>query len=488
MQDPAGINVGTATWAYVVADGAFDFLAAGEVLTLTYIAHVDNNFALNNESKEVSFTITITGTNDTPVITSSTQAAAITELLATHGSTTPDTATGTIKFTDADLTDTHAVTITGVAITGVTTGLADNATVKGWLSLAALTDSTDGITGSRNWTFSAQDKSFDYLAVGETVTFTYTVQVDDHHGGVVTQPVTITITGTNDTPVITSGTQAATLQEIPGAHGSNTPETATGTVTFTDLDLSDTHAVTITGVAASDTTTGLDSSAMLGWLSLGALTDSSGGVTGSKSWTFTAPDHYFDYLALGEQVTLTYTVQVDDHHGGVVTQPVTITVTGTNDTPVITSGTQSAVKPELTATHDSNTPDTATGTITFTDLDLSDTHAVTITGMVASGITTGLDSSAASWLSLGALHDSSGGVTGSDTWTFSAPDHYFDYLAVNEQVTLTYTVQVDDHKGGVVTQPVTITITGTNDTPVITSGTQAATLQEIPGTARFEHT
>ncbi|MGQ7496155.1 hypothetical protein ACTGY1_10365, partial [Streptococcus suis] len=61
VQDPANINVGSATWAYVVADGAFDFLAAGEVLTLTYIAHVDNNFALNNESKEVSFTITITG-------------------------------------------------------------------------------------------------------------------------------------------------------------------------------------------------------------------------------------------------------------------------------------------------------------------------------------------------------------------------------------------------------------------------------------------
>ena len=68
-------------------------------------------------------------------------------------------------------------------------------------------------------------------------------------------------------------------------------------------------------------------------------------------------------------------------------------------------------------------------------------------------------------------------MTGSDTWIFSAPDHYFDYLAKGEQVTLTYTVQVDDHKGGVVTQPVTITITGTNDAPVITSGTQSATLR-----------
>ncbi len=71
VQDPAGINHGVATWTYKIADGAFDFLAAGEMLTLTYMAHVDNNFAASNESKEVPFTITITGTNDVPVITTS---------------------------------------------------------------------------------------------------------------------------------------------------------------------------------------------------------------------------------------------------------------------------------------------------------------------------------------------------------------------------------------------------------------------------------
>ena len=113
-----------------------------------------------------------------------------------------------------------------------------------------------------------------------------------------------------------------------------------------------------------------------------------------------------------------------------------------------------------------DTPDTATGTITFTDLDLSDTHDVTITGVVASGTMTGLASGAASWLTLGALHDLTTGVTGSDVWSFSAADHYFDYLAEGEHVTLTYTVQVDDHHGGVVTQPVTITINGSNDAPV----------------------
>ena len=65
------------------------------------------------------------------------------------------------------------------------------------------------MTGSQAWTFSAADKSFDYLAAGETLTLTYTIQVDDHHGGVVSQPVTITITGSNDVPTVTSAAQTA---------------------------------------------------------------------------------------------------------------------------------------------------------------------------------------------------------------------------------------------------------------------------------------
>ena len=63
------------------------------------------------------------------------------------------------------------------------TGLANGAVQLGWLSLGPLSDSTDGVPGSEIWKFSAPDSYFDYLADGETVTLTYTVEVDDHHGG-----------------------------------------------------------------------------------------------------------------------------------------------------------------------------------------------------------------------------------------------------------------------------------------------------------------
>ncbi|KWV48847.1 hypothetical protein AS156_17800 [Bradyrhizobium macuxiense] len=484
-QTPGNTNFGSATWTYSLPDGAFDFLAAGETLTLTYTARVDNNYVLLNETAFKTFTVTITGTNDTPIVTSSAQAATITEMPWTTHSAVPDTAHGTVTFTDPDLTDTHTVTITGVSESGVTTGLADPATVLSWLSLGALTDATNGTTGSRSWTFSAADKDFDYLAAGETLTLTYTVQIDDHHGGVVTVPVTITIVGTDDKPVITSPTQAAAITEAPGVTGSLTPDTASGTVSFTDVDLSDTHSVAVTGVAESGVTTGLaDEATVLSWLSLGTLIDSTGGVTGSRSWAFSAADRNFDYLAAGETLTLVYTIQVDDHHGGVVTQPVTITVTGANDLPVITSAPQAAAITEMPDTTGSSTADTGSGAVTFTDPDLSDAHSVTITGVTESGVTSGLanESIVLSWLSLGKLTDSTGGVIGSSPWLFSAADKNFDYLAAGETLTLVYTMQVNDHHGGVVDQPVTITITGTNDLPVFTSAPQTAAITELPNT------
>ena len=101
-QDPAGINHGTATWTYSIADNAFDFLAAGETLTLTYLARVDNNFAPNNEFTIVPFTITVTGTNDAPTI--ATSGGTIIEQIGT-GNTALDTISGTVTFTDVDLTD-----------------------------------------------------------------------------------------------------------------------------------------------------------------------------------------------------------------------------------------------------------------------------------------------------------------------------------------------------------------------------------------------
>ena len=66
----------------------------------------------------------------------------------------------------------------------------------------------------------------------------------------------------------------------------------------------------------------------------GAVTKNSGSSSGSVDLSFSAASTAFDYLAKGEQLTLTYTVAIDDGHGGVTPQTFVVTVTGTNDAPV----------------------------------------------------------------------------------------------------------------------------------------------------------
>ena len=303
---------------------------------------------------------------------------------STHGSATPDTASGAITFNDADLTDTHDVKVTGVHASGVMTGLANGTVQLSWLALGPLTDSTDGVQGSKSWSFSAPDSYFDYLADGETVTLTYTVEVDDHHGGVTSQDVVVTVNGSNDAPLIaTIGQQSLAEQTDTSAL------TKTISVAFTDLDLSDVgHSATISGAVATGTTTGLalGEAALIALVKPGTVTKAAGSTAGSVDLSFSAASTAFDYLAKGEVLTLTYTVAIDDGDGGVTPKTFVVTVTGTDDAPVVANIAQQ----NLTEQTDT-TALTATIPVTFTDVDLTDVgHTAKVTQAVATGTTTGL--------------------------------------------------------------------------------------------------
>ncbi|WP_347951913.1 VCBS domain-containing protein [Bradyrhizobium sp. SSUT77] len=355
-------------------------------------------------------------------------------------------------------------------------------------------DSTNAATatGSVKWTYSAADKTFDFLAAGETLTVTYTVTIDDGHGGTVIQPVTVTVTGTNDQPTIVPGATTATgsITEAAGTTGSTASDTASGTIAFADVDLSDTHTVSITGVTVGGTTSGLPAnSTLLSWLSLGVKADSTNGAVGSQPWSFAAQDKNFDFLAAGQTATLTYTVRVADAHGGSTSQNVVVTITGSNDAPSIVAGSTTATGSfsELSGQSGSSTTDSASGMIAFADVDLSDTHTIgqgTASfawsgGSLTAGQISALTS--ASTLTL-TKTDSTGSGSGGVAWSYSAQDKSFDFLAAGQTLTATYAITIDDGHGGVVSQPFTITVTGTNDTPVITSSAQGAALTELAST------
>src|SRR5260221_628855 len=175
--------------------------------------------------------------NNSPVITSTaTQAAAsITELAAVTGSTVVDTVTNTLTFTDLDTTDTHTVSFTPQA-----------AGFIGTFTPLLTHDSTGGVTGSVQWTFTVSDGALDFLAAGQTLVQSYNVTVADNHGGTVVQVVTVTLPGTNDAPTITSTLAAAAgaVTELAGVTGSTATDSASGALTFKDVDLTDTHTAT----------------------------------------------------------------------------------------------------------------------------------------------------------------------------------------------------------------------------------------------------
>src|SRR6185369_6533356 len=390
---------GSSGWTYTLDDAAANKLAAGQVVQEVYTVKVDDG---QGGVKTQDVTITIVGTNDDPVITSAAQSGEVIE-----DSTTEHTASGAVSFTDVDLNDTHAVTVTAPA-----------GALLGTFSLGTLADTTGtGTGGSSGWTYTLDDAAANKLAAGQVVQEVYTVKVDDGQGGVKTQDVTITIVGTNDDPVITSAAQSGEVIE-----DSTTEHTASGAVSFTDVDLNDTHAVTVTAPAG----------ALLGTFSLGTLADTTGtGTGGSSGWTYTLDDAAANKLAAGQVVQEVYTVKVDDGQGGVKTQDVTITIVGTNDDPVITSAAQSGEVIE-----DSTTEHTASGAVSFTDVDLNDTHAVTVTAPAGALLGT---------FSLGTLADTTGtGTGGSSGRTYTLDDAAANKLAAGQVVQEVYTVKVDD--------------------------------------------
>src|SRR5581483_8950856 len=210
------------------------------------------------------------------------------------------------------------------------------------------------------------------------------------NGGTASQDVTITVQGTEDVPVIAAQTQAATITEdggTVGQGGESGPEAASGTINFTDVDLSDAEASSFTvkqvdaQLAHGDTLTTDQQNALVNAFSIDDATHSTSDGSGTIGWHYNIDDSALDFLGANDQVTLTYTVQVDDGNGGTASQDVTITVQGTEDTPTITPATQSGAVTEDAdgALLENNETHQQSGTINFTDVDLSDAETSSFT-------------------------------------------------------------------------------------------------------------
>ncbi|MEA2834242.1 MAG: hypothetical protein QOG66_2444 [Methylobacteriaceae bacterium] len=477
---------GSIRWSFAAPDSDFDFLASGERLVLTYNVVVADN---HGGTATQTVTVTVTGSEDRPVISIATPVS-VTEQAGHTLSLSPDTVHVALGFSDPDLDNHHTATVIGAIAVGNTSGLLPGglgtAELMAFYHVDNVVEPTATSNGTINTTFSAPDLAFDYLAEGETVTIDYTVQLNDNAGGVTTQDVAVTVTGTNDAPTYLSGPQSAHFTEGQSAtlHGH-------GDLFFADVDLSDTHTVS-TSVVSATRSSGQPvplTNAQLAAALATSLEDSTGHALGEVDWDFTAPNSEISFLGNGETLTVVYDVNVTDPSGATATQTVTVTILGTNSAPVITSGPESASLSEFPDTTGSATLDTTspvpTGTLTFTDADTGDTH--TVSTSLASAVWSGGASvpsatvSAAQTALATTLNDSAGTGSGSVDWTFGIADNQLDFLADGETLTLTYNVGVSD-ASETATQTVTVTVTGTNDAPLITSGPASGSVAEQANT------
>src|SRR6185312_14462693 len=257
-------------------------------------------------------------------------------------------------------------------------------------TIDAATHSQASGTGTVGWHYDISDGALDFLGDDDQLILTFTVQVSDGHGGTATQNVVITVNGTEDVPVLTSGSQSGAVTEIAdNALGENvTVHHQAGAVTFTDVDLSDAETgsvtsrqVTSTALANGFTLTAAQQNALLNAFTLDAGTHSQANGTGTVGWHYDISDGAIDFLGDDDQVTLTFTVQVNDGHGGVIAQNVVIAVNGTEDAPVVTTTSNSFAELAASPGNPSGTnfpnTDSVSGTINFNDVDLSDRPTVT---------------------------------------------------------------------------------------------------------------
>ena len=372
--------------------------------------------------------------------------------------------------------------------------------------------------GTYTYTIDNADPDTNGLALGETRTETFTVYVSDGRDGLTTQEITVTLTGTNDRPELSIANAAQGIHEDTASVG------GTFAVQDPDSDSGQNQTFHIEGgsnTPAADGTSPSDGSHSATGSTDATFTTDYGKLTldpATGQWTYAlnnASDKV-QQLNAGETKVETFEVTVTDEHGATSTQTISVTITGTNDIPVIDTDQsnfhldfkeQGVYQPSENG--DGNTPTTPGGTgegqhqtgtlsgkIFASDADKengagSTEHDVNKLNFHVEHAGSSLTDGGASTTVTGTGTPGTGDVvyaytSAYGTLTFRADGSYeytlnnknpgeagadsdaVNNLALGQTVTETFTVYVTDAQTGrSVPQTITVTINGTNDVPTL---------------------
>ncbi|WP_439409100.1 VCBS domain-containing protein [Bradyrhizobium sp. DASA03076] len=276
------------------------------------------------------------------------------------------------------------------------------------------------------------------LAVGQTLTDTFTYAIQLGNGTLSWATVTLQFNGANDSVFATSSPQSGSVVEDANATPDlSDSQSAAGTISFNDADLSDTHSASF--AAASSNTTSL------GTFSLDPVNEAANAANGAVQWHYSLNNAAAQYLAAGQIVTENFVVTINDGHGSTATQTVTVTITGTNDAATVSSEAKSVT--EGNAASALNT----SGQLTIVDPDTGESHVVAQSN----------------------VHGTYGDFTidANGAWSYTGNGAHNE-LTAGQQVQDQFTVVSQD---GTASGTVTVTITGTNDAATVSSDSKSVT-------------
>ncbi len=442
-------------------------LAKDETMDIKfYVKAIDKHDALSDRTSTI--TITITGENDNPTITSAVKDGVVTEDGAVDDpSSSGGKAEGTIVYADVDTNDAHAVTIKESTAAG-----GDGSTYAGdYGSFKLIPNAADK---SHDWEYVLDSSKVQYLGVNDTRTETITIMIDDGRGGTVEQQITVTINGTNDAPVIdTTADQTGSISKDLTA---TDDLTATGQLTATDVDsnvadtpLDQSHGniTFVVSTTEEGTYNSVSSAGIVGSNGYGKLIVDAGG-----KWTFVLDQSNDTVKNLGssDKITETFYVKAKDDQDALSNEfeVITITINGTNDLPKIdgtSTLTDDVYEDGSIATEGSN-DGIGTGTVVATDVNPNDVLEYYVFMDTGSGTSEQIDATTVGYKGdYGTLTLNK--ESGSWVYKIDNSNGSVQALGVNDTLTETIIVQVDDGSGGTANSQIVVTIKGTNDAPVI---------------------
>ncbi|MBS8268223.1 DUF4347 domain-containing protein [Halomonas litopenaei] len=308
---------------------------SGNTLDETFVYEIGDRAGATSQA---TITITIEGANDAPVGVDDSGVAI--EAGGIGNATAGQDATGNVLTNDTDVDlngETKAVTgiRTGEEPLGVFTDVTGATAVDG--SYGTLTINPDG---SYNYVIDNSDEAVEALAVGETLSETFSYLVTDAEGLDDIAVLTITIEGAQDNPVATDNTTSA---QAPSTDGATPAVDGTGNLIAdddgdgvdADVDTIDQGALSIGAIRPGSEAAG---GAMTSLGGVSASVDGQYGrltvdADGSYRYVVDGDNAAVQALAAGATLSETFTYRLIDTAGNPDLAELVVTVTGANDPP-----------------------------------------------------------------------------------------------------------------------------------------------------------